>query len=633
MSAERQLTGSPLLRPLPLTGIRVAFVLNAPTDGGIARTSLQRATDLAALGATTTFVFGNFQGSLRQAFLSTGLPYVDLKSRIYDPRFAVRLRWAVNGRQDVIISEGSWLNVIAGSLRRFGLLSPRVVGIEHTELKVDSYHPRWGRLRPLLHWGCAWLQRRFLSSLDECLAVSETLAATLRTEGLHPRALALANGFDFPGLDLRAGKRLDYPGWPEHGPIIVAAGRLVPQKNFGLLFDALALSRSGAALVLFGSGPEESALRKRAAALNLEKRIRFLGYHENLLPAMKRADLVVSSSNAEALPTVLIEALAAGARVVATDCAHGPREILRDGQWGMLTPPGDAQALALAIDASLAKPRPGSEVRQDLVARYGNQRVAERLADVVRSAPRHRVFGCWVDALTMNETVERIASFVSAAKPRIQISINVSKATMADRDPAFAMLADQFDLANADGMPIVTFAPLFGVRLPERVPGIDLMTRLLQRAAEEGWGVYLLGASSEAVEAMLPRLRQNYPSLRIVGARDGFWTLDAESAVVDAVASSRPDLLFVALGSPRQEKFLLKWKDRLAVPFAMGVGGSFDVLSGMKARAPVFMQRAGIEWVHRFLLSPRYMARRIFLDGGRFSRMMIRQLRRRLIGR
>jgi N-acetylglucosaminyldiphosphoundecaprenol N-acetyl-beta-D-mannosaminyltransferase len=243
--------------------------------------------------------------------------------------------------------------------------------------------------------------------------------------------------------------------------------------------------------------------------------------------------------------------------------------------------------------------------------------------------PRIRLFGLWIDALTMEQTLDAIEGLIAAGGVHQHVVVNVAKVVAADRDPALRAIINACDLVNADGQPIVWAARLLGRPLPERVAGIDLMIALLGRAAAAGHAVYLLGARPDVVEAVAGRARREHPGLRIVGARDGYWRPREEPGVVETISVAKPAILFVAMSSPRKEQFLAQWKEAIGAPFVMGVGGSFDVYAGLVRRAPRWMQRTGLEWLFRLLQEPRRMWRRYLGDLPRFAVLLVREARRR----
>ena len=239
---------------------------------------------------------------------------------------------------------------------------------------------------------------------------------------------------------------------------------------------------------------------------------------------------------------------------------------------------------------------------------------------------RITLMGCQVDNLTMEETLAKVEGFIQSGRPHQHVVVNVDKLVKASRDPALRCIINECALINADGMPVVWASRLLGKPLKERVAGVDLFEALMARAGDKGWRVFLLGAREEVVRAVKDLYQRKYPKLAICGVRNGYWKGEQEEAQVAAqVTDSRADLLFVAISSPKKEQFLGRWQDAMKVPFAMGVGGAFDVAIGKVKRAPRWMQKAGLEWFYRFLQEPRRMFRRYFIDDMAFIWLFIKE--------
>jgi N-acetylglucosaminyldiphosphoundecaprenol N-acetyl-beta-D-mannosaminyltransferase len=242
---------------------------------------------------------------------------------------------------------------------------------------------------------------------------------------------------------------------------------------------------------------------------------------------------------------------------------------------------------------------------------------------------RVTLFGCNIDNVSMEETLERVEDFVRARRPHQHVVVNVDKLVKASRDEDLRRIINACDLVNVDGMPVVWASRLLGKPLKERVAGIDLFEALMRRAADKGWRVFLLGARPDVVREVAATYARRYPALVLAGVRDGYWQgKDAEAGVVRQVRDSRADLLFVAISSPRKEQFLGLYQAEMRIPFAMGVGGSFDVAIGRVKRAPAWMQKAGLEWFFRFLQEPRRMFRRYFIDDMAFIWLVIKEAAR-----
>jgi N-acetylglucosaminyldiphosphoundecaprenol N-acetyl-beta-D-mannosaminyltransferase len=234
-----------------------------------------------------------------------------------------------------------------------------------------------------------------------------------------------------------------------------------------------------------------------------------------------------------------------------------------------------------------------------------------------------------VDDLTMEETLDAIDRFIAVGGVHQHVVVNVSKVVQASHDLELRSVIAACDLINADGQPILWAARLLGTPLRERVTGVDLMGRLIERAADRGHRLYLLGARPEVVAAVATRIRAEAPGAVVAGWRDGYWSPEEEADVVSAIAAARPDILFVAFGSPAKERFLARWKDTIGAPFVMGVGGSFDVYAGRVKRAPAWMRRFGLEWLFRVSQEPGRMWRRYAGDASRFAWLVLRAWARR----
>lgn len=237
---------------------------------------------------------------------------------------------------------------------------------------------------------------------------------------------------------------------------------------------------------------------------------------------------------------------------------------------------------------------------------------------------RLRLFGTPIDSVTMDQAVARCELAIDSSRPLRQMSVNAAKLVALSEDPAMQATVASCGLVTADGQGAVWATRLLGGRLPERVAGIDLMQRLLTAANEKGYRVYVLGAKREVLDEALERLRERYPRLIVAGSRDGYFDAGETAEVCEEIRAARPDILFIAMSSPRKEHFLGEWVASTEVPFAMGVGGAVDVIAGVTRRAPRMFQRLGLEWAYRFAQEPRRLARRYVNTNLRFIGMVLR---------
>lgn len=222
-------------------------------------------------------------------------------------------------------------------------------------------------------------------------------------------------------------------------------------------------------------------------------------------------------------------------------------------------------------------------------------------------ARRITFFSVPVDLLSMEQTIARAERAMESGDCTRHTALNVAKLVAMRSNEELAEDVCGSDIVGIDGQGIVLGLRLFGVRDAKRVAGCDLMFELLGHCARTGRKPYILGARQDVLERAVAIAKRDNPGLEFAGFRNGYFTQDDEAGIVAEIAASGADCLFVAMPTPHKERFLKRNAARLQVPFIMGVGGSVDVLAGHVSRAPNWMQRAGLEWLHRLLKEPRKM--------------------------
>lgn len=223
--------------------------------------------------------------------------------------------------------------------------------------------------------------------------------------------------------------------------------------------------------------------------------------------------------------------------------------------------------------------------------------------------PKVDILGVKVASLTMAEAVAQAEMYMEERAGAIIATANAEMILRAVKDAELRQILNDAALVVPDGAGTVWAAHHLGFSMPERVAGFDLVQELLRRAPARGQKVFFFGAAPGIAEAAKQKAEALYPGLSVVGTRDGYFTPAEEAAIVAAVREAAPDLLLVALGVPRQEKWLAKYLRTLGVPLAIGVGGTFDVMAGVVKRAPRWMQRAKLEWFYRGLAQPQRIGR------------------------
>jgi N-acetylglucosaminyldiphosphoundecaprenol N-acetyl-beta-D-mannosaminyltransferase len=239
---------------------------------------------------------------------------------------------------------------------------------------------------------------------------------------------------------------------------------------------------------------------------------------------------------------------------------------------------------------------------------------------------RVRFFNAEIDPLTVGETLQTVEGIIHSRSVTQHVVVNVAKLVMMQKDEKLRRIVNSCGLINADGWGVVWGANLLGLKIPERVAGIDLFLRLVELSAEKGYRPYFLGAKQEIVEKVVRQFRSNYSNLEIAGYRNGYFKEEEEFKIAKEIGQSRADILFVAMSSPKKELFLNQYSPLMEVPFVMGVGGSFDVVAGHVKRAPLWMQEMGLEWFYRLLSEPGRMWKRYLVTNTIFLGMILKAL-------
>ena len=249
---------------------------------------------------------------------------------------------------------------------------------------------------------------------------------------------------------------------------------------------------------------------------------------------------------------------------------------------------------------------------------------------MIKTNHRLSVFGLPVDNLSFDETIAAAEEMIKTKEPHQHVVVNMNKLLHSRNDKKFDGIIKECSLINADGMSVVWLSHFLHKPLKERITGMDLMERLIPIAAEKGYSVYFLGAKQEVVEKVVDTYRHLYPKLNISGFRNGYWDKKQEKEVVAKVKEANPDILFVGMSSPKKEYFLHNHLDYMNVPFAMGVGGSFDVVAGLAKRAPLWMQNYGLEWFFRFIQERGRLWKRYLKGNIAFAKLLAKAVMRRI---
>ncbi|MCK0191664.1 WecB/TagA/CpsF family glycosyltransferase [Arenibacter sp. F20364] len=228
--------------------------------------------------------------------------------------------------------------------------------------------------------------------------------------------------------------------------------------------------------------------------------------------------------------------------------------------------------------------------------------------------------------LSMQETLEIVDNSISQGKQLHHVVVNAGKIVAMQKDLQLRKSVNESDLINADGQAVVWASKVLGKPLKERVAGIDLMENLVKLAHQKNYKIFFFGAQEEVVKKVVDTYTNQFSPNIIAGYRNGYFKKNDEQSIAQEIGKSGANILFVAISSPTKENFLYENKALLQkINFVMGVGGSFDVIAGKVKRAPLWMQKSGLEWFFRFSQEPKRMWKRYLVGNSKFVRLVIRE--------
>lgn len=484
-------------------------------------------------------------------------------------------------------------------------------------------------------------------NVDAYIALSEFARRKFVEGGLpEDRILVKGNFVDpDPGLREKAGEYAIY------------VGRLAREKGLRQLLEAWKSSATSVPLRIVGDGPLLEQLELDRQNLNLQN-VEFAGRldHEPTLDAIKRARfLVLPSQCYEAFPLVIAEAYACGVPVIAAN--HGAMaEIVEDGRTGLLFQAGEPEDLAAKIRWACREPAALAEMgfasRAKFEREYGAKSNLRKLLAIyeralatrgspaaraslpvatspIRAAagpaaprPRFDVLGVRVDATQIPGMIEDMKRWIEERSGCHAIAVTGMHGVMeAQHDRKFKDMLNSADAVVPDGMPLVWLGRLRGLALPRRVYGPELMITFCKQTAKEGYRHFFYGGAP-GVAARLARIFQiECAGLQVAGSYSPpFRTLtpQEDKSIVAKINGAAPDVVWVGLGTPKQEVWMLEHRDKLKAPVVVSVGAAFDIHAGTKAQAPPWMREHGLEWLYRLAQEPNRLWRRYLVYGSEF---------------
>jgi len=236
-----------------------------------------------------------------------------------------------------------------------------------------------------------------------------------------------------------------------------------------------------------------------------------------------------------------------------------------------------------------------------------------------------------IDNVTSEEVLEKIELLVCNRKPQYLVTPNVDHIVKLQSDSDFKEIYNEANLVLADGMPLLWAAIFLGTPLKEKNSGSDIFPKICKFSVEKGYKLFFLGGRHGAAEQAAEVLKKQYNGLNIVGIYSppfGFEdNLEENGKIVAMIKGSSPDILFVGLGAPKQEKWIFKYKEQYQVPVSIGIGVTFEFIAGMVKRAPLWMQKIGFEWFWRVIIEPKRLWRRYFVDDMKIFGLVCKQKR------
>ncbi len=230
-----------------------------------------------------------------------------------------------------------------------------------------------------------------------------------------------------------------------------------------------------------------------------------------------------------------------------------------------------------------------------------------------------------IHAVTHAQTLKLIEQFIACRQPHQVVTVNPEFVVAAQTDQEFRYIVNQADLALPDGIGLLKAARFLRTTpLPERVPGSDLVIRLAELSHQKGYRIYFLGAWAGVAEKAIAKLKESYPNMQVAGYYAGSPTMSENEVIIQRILPTHPDILLVAYGAPKQDKWIARNLERLQVSVCIGVGGSFDFIAGTAKRAPRWLQHMGLEWLHRLVMQP-WRWRRIWNAVPRFSWLVLKE--------
>ncbi len=562
---------------------------------------------LTERGVDVILVLGSHTGSL-VPILPKGLKVIDLGVNRTSAAIPKLARFLRDAQPDILVSSLNHNNIAAMVAHKLAGSTAYLVICQHNALSAE-------RVLGWKYWFVPLLYRVLHGSANAAIAVSRGVANDLCFFAVIPRSKISVIYNPVIGTDFDDVCKCDPPHpWllNKTRPTFVFVGRLTAQKDPHTLLKAMAslLNTSEARLIIVGEGEEEAALRRYARQRKIEDAVAIVGFKVNPLPWIKHADALISSSRYEGFGNSIVEALACGTQVIATDCPHGPSEILLEGDLGALVPVGDSEALAKAM-ARVTTCRVDVDKLRARAERFTAVACSEAHLSLFRRlmAGEGRIvhaLGMEISPLSTEEVVNKIIEDEGFAGARLMVTPNLHHVRLL-RSVDFACAYMTAHLVCPDGLPVLLYARLRGLKLQARVTGCDVFARLVRHPGLHRHRMVLVVESKATASAALAWAAQVALSAQlevVVAPLELGFDGAARETLLRRIIAARPTILVMTLGAPVSEIFVHQHLNALPPCWALCVGQALRVELNLARRAPMTWQALGLEWLWRLQNEP-----------------------------
>ena len=394
--------------------------------------------------------------------------------------------------------------------------------------------------------------------------------------------------------------------------IIISVGRLSKEKGFDDLIKAFSkIENKDWILQIVGDGNEKESLLTLIDELKLNDRVKILGFKttEELNELYKEASLYVMTSLEESFGLVLLEAASHGLPIIAYDSALGACEILK-GDKGILIKNRNNKNLIESLnnitsDFELRKIYQKKSL--EISKKYKQEIIEKEIIDFYNNVTKSDLYINLYKG-SKKECIRELEEKIKNKEKTFIVTANPETYMLSINDKEINdIVYDNNNIIVPDGIAIVKTAKYLGYDIKERITGIELSEKLLEIANRNKYKVYLFGATEEVIEKLECIIKEKYPNIKLVGATNGY--VKDKDTVMEYIKTTKPDIIMLALGIPHQEKLINKHINDFKKGIFIGVGGTFDVLSGMKKRAPKIFIKYNLEWLYRIAKEPKRIIR------------------------